>query len=127
MTNRFATMAFLVALGACTQPGDRFLAPIEDIQVPAVRAASDTLYVDFTYTFGGCETDGGVSVEKRAGGLEFFALKVVPSDQERCICTDVLHRKPHRHAVPPGDRGDNFTLRFQQPSGTDSVRVVRTQ
>jgi hypothetical protein len=118
----------LMAALACDtlEPIEVRISPIENIQMPAILPASDTLLIRFNYTFGGCEEDGGVRVEKGPQGITIMARNVL-NRNGIMNCPDILRMRTHFHFVFPAERTATQTFRFRQPTGSDSIRVVRTQ
>lgn len=116
----------LLAAACLTEPDDRELAQISEIEVPETLASTDTLVISFVWTFGGCDEGLGVSTLWSMERTTFSALIRKGERAQGVNCPDVQRLVTHRHIIPPSQRSDPYTLSFRQPSGVDGVRIVRT-
>ena len=94
-------------------------APIEQIQVSAHAATTDTIFIRFVYMTAPCDTSA-IGVRQTSTSVRITAT-AYPTDRV-CLAT-LPGANPFRYVVLPLHVAP-YTVIFTQPTGTDSVRVV---
>jgi hypothetical protein len=94
-------------------------APIEQIQVTAHAATTDTIFIRFVYVTAPCDSSA-IGVRQTSTNLRITATGY-PTNRP-CIAV-ISAENQFRYMVLPYHAAP-FTVIFTQPSGTDSVRVV---
>jgi hypothetical protein len=97
-------------------------ASIEQIEVSAHAATTDTIFIRFTYITAPCDTSA-IGVRQTSSSVRITAT-TYPTNR---VCQTVLPAANNfRYMVLPYHTAP-YTVIFTQPSGTDSVRVVPKQ
>ncbi|MBA3853148.1 MAG: hypothetical protein C0503_01965 [Gemmatimonas sp.] len=123
-TSRLILAAAALSAAACSEPTSPptwvMIGPT-DFVVPAVAAANDTVNITFRYD----NSCGGRSVTQRLldDRLEISVLAEVQHPGMLCPAVIVITTGAAR--LMPGQHGPDFSVVFRQPSGVDSVRVIR--
>lgn len=94
-------------------------APIEQIQVSAHAATTDTIFIRFVYVTAPCDTSA-IGVRQTSTSVRITAT-AYPTNRV-CLAT-VAAANNFRYMVLPYHSAP-YTVIFTQPSGTDSVRLV---
>jgi len=113
-----AAAAFACGDGA--RGGERRLAAITDIRVPASAPVYDTVRVAFRYVYLGCDTLEAVDTRQTRAGVTFAAW--IRPTRGPCTTGPKGGRVVHL-LLPP--RPLSFSAVFRQPAGPDSVRTIR--
>jgi hypothetical protein len=94
-------------------------APIDQIQVTAHAATTDTIFIRFTYITAPCDTSA-IGVRQTSSTVRITAT-AYPTNRP-CVA-DIAAANDFRYMVLPYHTAP-YTVIFTQPSGNDSVRVV---
>lgn len=127
MRDSFRVLTAVAALGAVgcgdtAAPPERYLASVQDLEVPAVAAASDSVRVRFTYSLRDCGGLEAIEIRQTFTGIE-FAVWARPAS----TLVDCLAMEPPPVAVAytllPYSRDATFEVVVRQ-SEADLVRTI---
>lgn len=121
---RLAFLALAAAgCGESTAPPERYLAEVQDLEVPAVAASSDTVHVRFTFTLHGCSGLEAVEIRQTYTGAEFAVWgRGGPPFVE---CRTLVMQVPVQvdYIVLPHSRAPEFEVVVRQEQA-DLVRTI---
>lgn len=128
-TRVLTVVALAATLGSCDSPAgpdERVYLSLGQFEMPAAVSAVDTVRVAFRYS-AWCGPTPAIELDLKRGRVS-VAVWTTPEALDR-ICVAIYPIAVRTEVLlPPQYIGsESTTVRFRQPDGADSVRVIATQ
>ena len=103
-------------------PPTRYLAEVQDLEVPATAAPADTVHLRFTFTLRDCGSLEAIEIRQTYTGAEFSVWARPAPPYVDCVAM-VFPPVQVDYLIQPYSRAPDFEVVVRQ-EGTDLVRTI---